>query len=94
VTSGYKMLKCIKQTVRTTAIKYQYNLLRIQALKKYYKRPSSSPTGCKKMKKDGENKNIMEKRNGSLLRRTKTFYQILGRAAPLTFKFFQILLKR
>jgi len=47
-----KMLKCIKQTVKGTAIKYQYNLWRIQVLKKYYKRPSSSPTGCEKKKKD------------------------------------------
>jgi len=30
----------------------------------------------------------MEKRNGSLSRQRKTFYRILGRAAPLTFKFF------
>jgi len=69
VTSCDKILKCIKQTVRDTAIKYQYNLRRIQVLKKYYKYPSSLPTGCEKMKKrDGENENIMEKRNGSLLR--------------------------
>jgi len=59
------MLKCIKQTVRATAIKYQYNLWRIQVLKKYYKHPSSSLTGCEKNKekRDRENKNITEKRS-------------------------------
>jgi len=47
-------------------------------------------TGCEKneKKRDRENENITEKRNGSLLRRRKTFYRILGRAAPLNFKFF------
>jgi len=39
-------------------------------------------------KRDRENKNITEKRNGSLSRQRKTIYRILGRAASLTFKFF------
>jgi len=70
VTSRDKILKCIKQTVRATAIKYQYNLRRIQVLNKYYKPPSSLPTGCEKNKekRDKENKNITEKRNRSLSR--------------------------
>jgi len=53
--------------------------------------PSSLPTGCEKNendKRDGENKNITEKRNGSLSRQRKTLYRNLGRAALLTFKFF------
>jgi len=41
-----------------------------------------------KKKRDGENENITEKRNGSLSRLRKTFYWIVGRVAPLTFKFF------
>jgi len=41
-----------------------------------------------KNKRDGENENIMDKRNESLSRRRKTFYRFLGRAALLTFKFF------
>jgi len=51
VTSGNKILKCIKQTVRAISIKYQCNLWRIQVIKKYYKCPSSSPTGCEKNEK-------------------------------------------
>jgi len=60
----------------------------MKVIKKYYKRPSSSPIGCKKMKeeRDRENKSITEKRNRSLSTRRKTLYQILGRAAPLTFQ--------
>jgi len=42
----------------------------------------------KEKKRDGENENITEKRNRSLSRQRKTFYRILGRAAPITFKFF------
>jgi len=47
------------------------------------------PTGCKKKikKRDGENENITEKSDGSLLRQSKTFYRILGRAGSLIFKF-------
>jgi len=46
------------------------------------------PTGCKKFKKrDGENENIMQKRNRNILTLRKALYQILGRAAPLTFSF-------
>ena len=45
------MLKCIKQTVRATEIKYQYNLWRIQVLNKYYKHPTRSPTGCENNEK-------------------------------------------
>jgi len=58
------MLKCIKQTVRATAIKCQYNLWRIQALKKYYKHPSSSPTGCKKNEKRETEKTKTLQRKG------------------------------
>jgi len=45
-------------------------------------------------KRDGENENITEKRKGSLSRQRKTFYRILGRAAPLTFKFFTDTIKK
>jgi len=53
MTSHNKILQIIKQTVRATAIKYQYNLWKIYVIKKYYECPSSSPIGCEK--KYGEN---------------------------------------
>jgi len=34
----------------------------------------------------GENKNIMEITNGSILKQRKTLYLILGRATPVTFQ--------
>jgi len=65
-------------------------LCRIQVIKKYYKRPSSSPTGCeKKEKRYGENENITEKRNGSILKRRATLYWILQRPTPVTFQLFR-----
>jgi len=70
------MLKCIKQTERATGIKYQYNLqVRPQIAKK-------------KEKRHGENENITEKRNGSISKRRKTLYRILGRTTPVTLQLF------
>jgi len=42
----------------------------------------------KNKKETEKTKTFTEKRNRSLSRQRKTFYRILGRAAPLTFKFF------
>jgi len=57
MTSRNKSLKSIKQIVRVTAIKYQYNLWKIQVIKKYYKHPQIHP----KVAKNEKNKKDMKK---------------------------------
>jgi len=53
------------------------------------------PTGCeKKEKRYRENENITEKRNGSISKRRKTLYRILGRTTPVTLQFFTDTIER
>ena len=88
MTSRYKMLKCIKQTVKSTTIKYQYNLWRIQVLKKYYKHLSSSPTGCEKKKDTEKMKQFMEYKDCKCIEtKDNSLYRILERTAPVAFQF-------
>jgi len=57
MTSGDKIPQIVKETVRATAIKYQYNLWKIQVIKQYYKRLLSLPMGhVKKEKRYRESK--------------------------------------
>jgi len=49
-------------------MKYQYNLQRIQVIKKYYKHPSSLHTGCKKEIKDTEKTKTLRRKGMQVYR--------------------------